>query len=220
MHSNLRFLSERPPFFSVRSRNIIRVSRRINPGKKRTNEGLTAEESAKTFSGNNQNPSKRIRNLFDRRNEEMLPKRSATWNILRGLILILCVSCFLYQSSKFCILYFSYPTTLSLAVTNPTVIIKPAFTFCSNGLVNRTYFCNEYPNLCMKPSNLTEFCEMYSFNCEGDNSNLMILKRKGNKIFNREVLEALRHMHLSSSIRQNKGNPWSLNVASDRYKCY
>ncbi|GFU46488.1 uncharacterized protein NPIL_478611 [Nephila pilipes] len=65
----------------------------------------------------------------------------------------------------------------------------------------------------MKPSNLTEFCEMYSFNCNGNDSNLMILKVNG--IFNREVYEALRHLHLFSNISQNKGNPWSLNVTSN-----
>ncbi|GFT25520.1 uncharacterized protein NPIL_164211 [Nephila pilipes] len=218
MHSNSRFLSERPPFFSVRSRNprnIIRVRRRIKPEKNRVNEELTAEEFADTFSENDRIPSKRNRNLRDRRNEKMFPKRSATWKILRGLILILCISCFLYQSSKFCILYFSYPTTLSLAVTSPNVFIKPAFTFCNTGLINRTYFCNEYPNLCMKPSNLTQFCERYSFNCKGDTSNLMILKNEEKGIVNKGVLEALRYLHFSSNRSQNKGNLWSMNVTSN-----
>ncbi|GFT75324.1 hypothetical protein NPIL_16451 [Nephila pilipes] len=176
MHSNLRFLSERPPLFNVRSRtsqNTTRIKRRIKPRKNRTIEWLTAEEFAETFSENDPNHSKRMKNFRDRRNEEMSPKRSALWNVLRGLILILCILCFLYQSTKFCILYFSYPTTLSLAVARPEVIIKPAFTFCNSGFMNRTYFCDEYPNLCMKPNNLTHFCEKYPFNCRGDSSNLM-----------------------------------------------
>ncbi|GFU32385.1 uncharacterized protein NPIL_368641 [Nephila pilipes] len=147
-------------------------------------------------------------------NEELFPKRSVALNILRGLILILCICCFLYQTTNFCIFYLTYPTTLSLAVTNPEVVIEPAFTLCSSALVNRTYYCNEYPHLCMKPRNLTQFCEKYPFNCEGDISNLMIPKYNGNDHFKKEELEALRHMLLFDSYSRSKGSPVSFSVGS------
>ncbi|GFT11055.1 hypothetical protein NPIL_423991, partial [Nephila pilipes] len=95
-----------------------------------TSDGTTA-----ALSKEDRNPSERIRNLDERRNEEMFPKRGATWNFLKGLVLILCIS---------------------------------------SVFVNRMYFCTEYPHLCNKPSNVTQFCEKYPFNCICDSSNLML----------------------------------------------
>ncbi|GFT43412.1 hypothetical protein NPIL_405971 [Nephila pilipes] len=178
------------------------------------NDVAERSEFVKTFSATNLDLSKRIRCLGERKKDKIFTKKRIAWIILKILILIICILCFLYQSTKFCILYYTYPTTLSLAVTKPEVIIKPAFTFCNSGGVNRTYFCSEYPHLCMKPRNLTQFCEQYPFNCRGDNSNLMI--PKADMKYRKEIYKALRHIHLSSSLSQAKGNPWSLSVTGGR----
>ncbi|GFU30820.1 hypothetical protein NPIL_281511 [Nephila pilipes] len=179
MHSNVRFSSERGTLFNDWFPiPFTRANRRIKPIKNGTFEVLTEDENIGTSSENDRYLSERIRNFRERRNDEIIRKKSVVWIILKVLVLILCIFCFLYQSTNFCILYFSYPTTLSLAVTRPEVIIKPAFTFCSDYGVSRTYFCTEYPNLCMKPINLTQFCEKYDFNCRGDNSKLMSYEDK------------------------------------------
>ncbi|GFT57467.1 uncharacterized protein NPIL_170271 [Nephila pilipes] len=218
MHSNLRFSPERGTLFNDWfTIPFPRANRRIKPVKNRTFEVFTEDEIVEAASENDRDLFKRFRKLKERRNAEIIRKKNASWIILKGFILILCIFCFLYQSSKFCILYFSYPTTLSLAVTRPKVIIKPAFTFCSGYGVSRTYFCTEYPNLCMKPINLTQFCEKYDFNCRGDNSKLMIPKF-GDKIYlETEELEALHHILHSSVPSQNKGNPWSFNVTNESH---
>ncbi|GFT75332.1 uncharacterized protein NPIL_16491 [Nephila pilipes] len=221
MHSNSRFLSASPHLFNVRSRDPFTQTRANLRKKTEENrtvrvliEDETSDGTTAAYSKEDRNPSESIRNLDERRNEEMFPKRGAMWNFLKGIVLILCISCFSYQSTNFCILYFSYPTTLSLALTKPEVIIKPAFTFCSSGGVNRTYFCTEYPHLCIKPSNMTQFCENFPFNCICDVSNLMIPKFEDEDYYNKEILEALRRIILSSRISPNEGNPWSLNVRS------
>ncbi|GFU55347.1 uncharacterized protein NPIL_30711 [Nephila pilipes] len=218
MHRNSRLFSARRSV-NIRSRNpftFTRANRRIKPRTNRAVETIADEEFADTFSENDRNTSKRFRDLYERKYEELFPKRSVALNILRGLILILCICCFLYQTTNFCILYLTYPTTLSLAVTSPENVIEPAFTLCSSALFNRTYYCNEYPHLCMKPRNLTQFCEKYPFNCEGDISNLMIPKNDGNDHFKKEELEALRHMLLFASYSRSKGSPVSFSVGSSR----
>ncbi|GFU39198.1 uncharacterized protein NPIL_528031 [Nephila pilipes] len=218
MHRNSRLFSERGSV-NVRPRNpfiFTRANRRIKPRKNRAVEAIAEDVFAETFSENDRNSSKRFRDMYERKYEELFPKRSVALNFLRGLILILCISCFLYQSTKFCLLYLTYPTTLSLAVISPEVVIEPAFTLCSSDLVNRTYFCNEYPNLCMKPRNLTQFYEKYPFNCQGDISNLMIPKYDGNDHFKKEELEALRHMLLFASYSPSKGSPVSFSIGSSR----
>ncbi|GFY46325.1 uncharacterized protein TNIN_316971 [Trichonephila inaurata madagascariensis] len=196
------------------------AKRRIKPRKNKTVAAFTENEFLEATSGridkfseNVRDPSRRTRDLREQTNQGAFPKKSAADKILKGVILIFCISCFLYQSTNFFMLYFTYPTTLSLIVTNPEVIIKPALTFCSSDPVNRIHFCTEYPNLCKKPSNLTEFCEKYPFNCGGYNSNLRIPdleKIEGN--FTLKTLEAIQHMHLSYIHGQSKRNPSNLRV--------
>ncbi|GFY67007.1 uncharacterized protein TNIN_307251 [Trichonephila inaurata madagascariensis] len=178
-------------------------------------EGTNGPTTA--FSENDRDRSK-IRDFREQTNEAIFSKRNVACKILKGLILILCISCFLYQSANFFVLYFTYPTTLSLAVTNPEVIIKPALTFCISNLINRTYFCTEYPNLCTEPSNVTEFCEKYPLNCNGNNSNLLIPdseELEGRYIV--KALEAVQRLHLDYIHGRSKRNPWSLrNLCTDR----
>ncbi|GFT93541.1 uncharacterized protein NPIL_193251 [Nephila pilipes] len=42
--------------------------------------------------------------------------------------------------------------------------------------IKREEFCAAYPDLCQKPDNLTEFCEMHPYFCKDDTSNLLIPK--------------------------------------------
>ncbi|GFQ65558.1 hypothetical protein TNCT_370601 [Trichonephila clavata] len=76
----------------------------------------------------------------------------------------------------FCIIYYSYPTTISIAATTPENIIKPSITICNDNYVNRTYFCMEYPDLCETPENLENYCQQKPFVCEGNTSDLLFPK--------------------------------------------
>ncbi|GFS77198.1 uncharacterized protein NPIL_544661, partial [Nephila pilipes] len=96
-----------------------------------------------------------------------------TWKLLKGAIFIICVACFSWQSANFFELYFTYPTTTSIDLTFPEVFINPAVTLCNTNPVKRDEFCYNYPHLCQKPNNLTEFCKMHSYLCEGGTSNLV-----------------------------------------------
>ncbi|GFT11570.1 uncharacterized protein NPIL_291251, partial [Nephila pilipes] len=99
-----------------------------------------------------------------------------TWKLFRSIIFILCVTCFSYQSANFFELYFKYPTVTNIDLIFPEVLKNPAFTLCNSNPVKRKKFCAEYPYLCQKPNNLTEFCKKHSYFCKGNISNLVIPK--------------------------------------------
>ncbi|GFU44634.1 hypothetical protein NPIL_121571, partial [Nephila pilipes] len=153
-----------------------RVQRGLSPNLSNTQfpKAIKVERLRSTFTKRETHHSKEIRILDDdRRNEENSVTRKRLWNILKCFIFIFCFSCFLYQSVKFCVLYYEYPTTTSFAVTTPKFIKKPAITFCNDSPVNRKFFCENYPHLCRKPSNITSHCEEFPFTCTGNTSNLL-----------------------------------------------
>ncbi|GFQ99234.1 hypothetical protein TNCT_77941 [Trichonephila clavata] len=100
---------------------------------------------------------------------------SGIWLALERIVFVICIVCFLYQSTKFCIHYYSYPTTISIEMISPKTIMKPAITFCNFNYFNRTYLCNEHPEFCEKPedSDLEEYCEENPAICLGDTSKLV-----------------------------------------------
>ncbi|PRD29824.1 UNVERIFIED_CONTAM: hypothetical protein NCL1_28206 [Trichonephila clavipes] len=60
---------------------------------------------------------------------------------------------------------------------------------------------------------MTEFCEKYPFNCNENNSNVLILdseEREGHYIV--KALEAVQHMHLDYIHGRSKRNPWGLRI--------
>ncbi|GFU62591.1 uncharacterized protein NPIL_258481 [Nephila pilipes] len=132
-----------------------------------------------------------------------------TWKLLKSVIFLVCVTCFVWQSANFFGLYFTYPTTTSVDLTFPEVLIKPAITFCNNNPVKRKTFCAEYPHLCQKPNNLTEFCTKHPYFCKADISNLVIPKL-GYYASNsaHEVQDALMEIYIHN-VSQDGPDLWS-----------
>ncbi|GBO24016.1 hypothetical protein AVEN_236701-1 [Araneus ventricosus] len=58
-------------------------------------------------------------------------KQDILWFVLKTAVFIICLATCLYQSLEFYRLYFSYPLTTSIAITNPKIFKKPAITFCN-----------------------------------------------------------------------------------------
>ncbi|GFS63408.1 uncharacterized protein NPIL_155112 [Nephila pilipes] len=112
-------------------------------------------------------------NKLNRRNILKIP---FIWKIFKSVIFIVCISCFSWQSFNFFQLYFKYPTATHIDLTFPEVLKKPAITFCNNNPVRRDKFCDAYPDLCQKPDNISEFCEMHPYFCVNDTSDFVIPK--------------------------------------------
>ncbi|GFT63906.1 uncharacterized protein NPIL_3221, partial [Nephila pilipes] len=121
-------------------------------------------------------PTSRKKLVMSELNKRNIRKRRLIWKQFKTAIFIVCVACFSWQSANFFELYFTYPTTTNIDITYPEVLIKPAATLCNTNPVKRSMFCDKYPYLCQKPSNLTEFCKKHSHFCEGGTSKLMIPK--------------------------------------------
>ncbi|KFM73950.1 hypothetical protein X975_01233, partial [Stegodyphus mimosarum] len=51
--------------------------------------------------------------------------------IFRTLVLLFCLTGFLYQCATFLQYAFQYPTDLEIAIDKPTAIEAPAYTFCN-----------------------------------------------------------------------------------------
>ncbi|GFT05823.1 uncharacterized protein NPIL_605561 [Nephila pilipes] len=146
-----------------------------------------------------------------------------TWKLFKIIIFIACVACFSWQSANFFQIYFSYPTATSIELTFPEDVKKPAVTLCNNNPVKREKFCSEFPHLCQKPNNLTEFCKRHPYFCTNDVSDLVIPKLgyyASNSI--PEVRKALMEIYIHN-ISHDGADHWSWTVPFDdgsleRYK--
>ncbi|GFY71415.1 hypothetical protein TNIN_281511 [Trichonephila inaurata madagascariensis] len=145
---------------------------------------------------------------------------SVIWLILKKIVFVLCIVCFLYQSTKFCIHYYSYPTTISITRITPKTIIKPAVTFCNFNFFNRTYLCNEEPDFCEKPedSDLNEYCLKNPAICIGDTSDLLFPKKNMSNSTRQEFYKAMLHIQLTHNISQNESNTWCWSVFTKTYE--
>ncbi|GFT81027.1 hypothetical protein NPIL_427841 [Nephila pilipes] len=243
MYANSESFFDRRPMFEARVRASFDASR---PSRMRRASGTTYRDKSFT----NGTKLERLRSASTKR-ETLLPKeirildddrrnggnsmsKTRLRNTLKGFIFIFCFSCFLYQSVKFCILYYEYPTTTSFAATTPRFIKKPAISFCNDSPVNRKYFCENYPHLCMKPTDITSHCEEFPFTCTGNTSDLQTyyftsgyrrIKDENGKSdedkfpnvtypYPEQIKEAVSEIYLSHNLSDDGKNPWSWSIES------
>ncbi|XP_042894641.1 acid-sensing ion channel 1A-like [Parasteatoda tepidariorum] len=83
---------------------------------------------------------------------------------------------FLYQTSAFLVIYFSYPTLVDLQVTTPPMIDLPALTICNRNGLKRTNYCKMKPENCEPVEYADFFCQRYPEACENG-------RIKGNSYF-------------------------------------
>ncbi|GFW17946.1 hypothetical protein TNCV_2231271 [Trichonephila clavipes] len=124
---------------------------------------------------------------------------SSIWLVLKKIVFVICIVCFLYQCVMFCIHYYSYPTTISITTITPKIILKPAITFCNFNYFNRTYLCNEQPEFCEKPgdSDLKDYCLENPAICIGDTSDLLFPKRNMSNSTRQEFHKAMYDIQLT-----------------------
>ncbi|XP_035228488.1 uncharacterized protein LOC118200633 [Stegodyphus dumicola] len=83
--------------------------------------------------------------------------------LFKHTVLLACLIGFSIQVYEFSKIYYSYPTRIDFAVTEPSDFIWPALTVCNGDPVRRGEFCYERPEDCETPDNLKEFCQSKSF---------------------------------------------------------
>ncbi|GIY94714.1 hypothetical protein CEXT_280311 [Caerostris extrusa] len=95
----------------------------------------------------------------------------------------------------FCILYTTYPSTITIATIYPRIFTKPAMTLCNSNPINRSKFCDEHSHLCEERFNTTEISDT-----------------------GRDYLAVLSTMHeiYTHNIKlDSKSNPWSWSISND-----
>ncbi|GBM96290.1 hypothetical protein AVEN_142051-1 [Araneus ventricosus] len=95
-----------------------------------------------------------------------------TWEFLKGIIFLICLSLFTFQSLKFYFRYTSHPIRTNKLMANVKTFKLPAITICNRSAFPRSQFCSDYPDVCQKPNNLEEFCEKRPVLCRGNFSDL------------------------------------------------
>ncbi|KFM82110.1 hypothetical protein X975_19342, partial [Stegodyphus mimosarum] len=91
--------------------------------------------------------------------------------VFRMIVLILCLTGFLYQCVKFLEYAFQYPTDLEISIDKPTSLEVPAYTFCNDNGIVRSKYCAKYPDHCTLSDELV--CKKYPKYCAANNSALM-----------------------------------------------
>ncbi|XP_035217647.1 acid-sensing ion channel 5-like, partial [Stegodyphus dumicola] len=96
---------------------------------------------------------------------QIVQTRSLGRKILKSTILASCVIGFVYQTTEFMKIFWSYPTVLDIDVEYPEIIESPAITYCNLNGIKRNSFCEEYPDNCTSPQNITAFCNAFPDVC-------------------------------------------------------
>ncbi|KAG8191774.1 hypothetical protein JTE90_026809, partial [Oedothorax gibbosus] len=73
---------------------------------------------------------------------------------------------FLYQTSAFLVIYFSYPTLVDVQVTTPPFVDVPSLTICNRNGLRRRVYCNLKPENCSVIDIPLDFCEKYPETCK------------------------------------------------------
>ncbi|GFY53557.1 uncharacterized protein TNIN_486771 [Trichonephila inaurata madagascariensis] len=73
---------------------------------------------------------------------------------------------FLYQTSAFLVMYFSYPTLVDVQVTTPPFVDVPALTICNRNGLKRSDYCRMKPENCEESKVLDAFCGRYPESCK------------------------------------------------------
>ncbi|GBN27962.1 hypothetical protein AVEN_181808-1 [Araneus ventricosus] len=95
-----------------------------------------------------------------------------TWEFLKGVIFLICLSLFTFQSLKFYFRYTSHPIRTNMLIANLKTFKLPAITICNRSAFPRSQFCSDHPDICQKPYNLEEFCQKRPILCKGNVADL------------------------------------------------
>ncbi|GFQ97756.1 uncharacterized protein TNCT_50171, partial [Trichonephila clavata] len=86
--------------------------------------------------------------------------------IFKTIVLLTCLTGFLYQAITFFTFYFEYPTIVDIDIEKPMMTEMPGFTFCDNNGINKKRFCSEYPEECYVADD--SLCSKYPSYCEAN----------------------------------------------------
>ncbi|CAL1291832.1 unnamed protein product [Larinioides sclopetarius] len=89
-----------------------------------------------------------------------------TSKIFKTFVVLGSFTGFLYQTSAFLVMYFSYPTLVDVQVTTPAFVDVPAFTICNRNGLRRREYCRMMPEKCGTSAVLDVFCARYPESCE------------------------------------------------------
>ncbi|GIY58023.1 uncharacterized protein CDAR_284871 [Caerostris darwini] len=95
----------------------------------------------------------------------------------------------------FCILYTTYPSTITIATIYPRIFTKPAITLCNSNPINRSKFCEEHSHLCEERFNTTE------------------ISNTGKEY--QAVLSTMHQIYTHKIKLDSKSNPWSWSISND-----
>ncbi|KAG8180218.1 hypothetical protein JTE90_016494 [Oedothorax gibbosus] len=98
----------------------------------------------------------------------LMSKKIIAWKLFQFVVFIVCVTGFTLQAKNFFTHFFTYPTIISTEVRNIEELERPAYTFCYTSQFKRTKYCKAYPDHCMTPENMTEFCKEKWYYCRRD----------------------------------------------------
>ncbi|XP_054718858.1 acid-sensing ion channel 1C-like [Uloborus diversus] len=85
--------------------------------------------------------------------------------VFKTFVLLGSITGFLYQTSAFLVIYFSYPTLVDVQVTTPPFVDVPGITICNRNGLRRREYCRIKPNMCEPLEDLGSFCSKYSTAC-------------------------------------------------------
>ncbi|CAL1277018.1 unnamed protein product, partial [Larinioides sclopetarius] len=75
----------------------------------------------------------------------MLSKSETVKKLLKATVIIVCLVGFLWQTSLFLLLYWTYPTVVDIQVSVPSEIEMPGITVCSGSGIKPEIICNLGP---------------------------------------------------------------------------
>ncbi|GFS31794.1 uncharacterized protein TNIN_266431 [Trichonephila inaurata madagascariensis] len=100
----------------------------------------------------------------------ILKYRKIGLQILRLLVIIICVGGFIYQAMEFMYLYWTYPTVVDIQQSSPSYLQAPAFTICNPIGYNFTELCYGFEISPCLPESFRRYasaqiCEKFPLNC-------------------------------------------------------
>ncbi|KFM70170.1 hypothetical protein X975_05035, partial [Stegodyphus mimosarum] len=90
--------------------------------------------------------------------------------IFRAVVLLICLTGFLYQCVSFFKYALQYPTDVNIAIEKLEHLEIPAYTFCNNNGIMRSKYCAKYPHHCTPPEEI--ICIKYKEYCSENNTML------------------------------------------------
>ncbi|XP_035221237.1 acid-sensing ion channel 1C-like isoform X2 [Stegodyphus dumicola] len=81
----------------------------------------------------------------------------------RTIVLLICLTGFLYQCITFLGYAFQYPTNLDIDIQKPEFLEVPAYTFCNDNGIVKSKYCAKYPDHCILADE--SICRRYPRHC-------------------------------------------------------